>query len=335
MPRLLVRPPRPASRRNGALRQEHIELNASRNGAHGAGFFSRQTVLTLVCGIALGYLVLPLLVVNKIGLEDALDRLEYARNGRASGSSPSGPRSAKVQEFRRGGGGVDTDALLMSSRSRGLAEDDDADEEEEASLRGNKKAATTKDDYDRGDDKDTGDLVGELEKMGSGLDPDEDGGKNDIIGATISTIDQHSVVGLKTHQEPVSEAERRFLENQQILASQSLPTGTTPYVMKTRKIPDAQRMKILITGGAGFVGSHLVDKLMMEGHEVVVIDNMFSKSATKKMRWNFLLICSQLWTCMLTYKIFCLNHLLLIINSRQQEERRSLASSSEFQSSHS
>ena len=371
MPRLLVRPPRPASRRNGALRQEHIELNASRNGAHGAGFFSRQTVLTLVCGIALGYLVLPLLVVNKIGLEDALDRLEYARNGRASGSSPSGPRSAKVQEFRRGGGGVDTDALLMSSRSRGLAEDDDADDEEEASLRGNKKAATTKDDYDRGDDKDTGDLVGELEKMGSGLDPDEDGGKNDIIGATISddkdtgdlvgelekmgsgldpdedggkndiigatisTIDQHSVVGLKTHQEPVSEAERRFLENQQILASQSVPTGTTPYVMKTRKIPDAQRMKILITGGAGFVGSHLVDKLMMEGHEVVVIDNMFSKSATKKMRWNFLLICSQLWTCMLTYKIFCLNHLLLIINSRQQEERRSLASSSEFQSSHS
>ena len=39
---------------------------------------------------------------------------------------------------------------------------------------------------------------------------------------------------------------------------------------------------IVITGGAGFVGSHLVDKLMMEGHEVVVIDNMFSKSVTKK-----------------------------------------------------
>ena len=279
MPRLLVRPPRPASRRNGALRQEHIELNASRNGGS-AGFFSRQTVLTLMCGIALGYLVLPLLLVNKIGLDDALDRLEYARNGRASGSSPSGPsRSAKVREFRRGGT-VDADAL-MSSRSRGLAEDDDADEEEEASLRGNKKTAIKKDDYDRGDDKDTGDLVGELEKMESGLDPDSDeDGKND----NGATIDQHSVVGLKTHQEPVSEAERRFLENQHILASQSVPTGTTPYVMKTRKIPDAQRMKILVTGGAGFVGSHLVDKLMMEGHEVVVIDNMFSKSATKKMR---------------------------------------------------
>ena len=33
-------------------------------------------------------------------------------------------------------------------------------------------------------------------------------------------------------------------------------------------------MKILITGGAGFVGSHLADKLHNDGHEVTVIDNL-------------------------------------------------------------
>ncbi len=33
-------------------------------------------------------------------------------------------------------------------------------------------------------------------------------------------------------------------------------------------------MKILVTGGAGFIASHLVDRLIAEGHRVVVIDNL-------------------------------------------------------------
>lgn len=33
-------------------------------------------------------------------------------------------------------------------------------------------------------------------------------------------------------------------------------------------------MKIIVTGGAGFIGSHIVDALVKEGHEVHIVDNM-------------------------------------------------------------
>lgn len=39
-----------------------------------------------------------------------------------------------------------------------------------------------------------------------------------------------------------------------------------------------QTYKCLVTGGAGFIGSHIVDGLLAEGHEVVVLDNLSSGS---------------------------------------------------------
>ena len=35
-------------------------------------------------------------------------------------------------------------------------------------------------------------------------------------------------------------------------------------------------MRILVTGGAGFLGSHLCDRLIADGHDVTVIDNLFT-----------------------------------------------------------
>ena len=81
------------------------------------------------------------------------------------------------------------------------------------------------------------------------------------------------------------EALQRFIENHKLLASQSMPTTTTPTIMKTPKLADSDRKKILVTGGAGFVGSHLVDKLMQKGHEVIVLDNFFTGQKKNIEHW--------------------------------------------------
>ena len=44
-------------------------------------------------------------------------------------------------------------------------------------------------------------------------------------------------------------------------------------------------MRILVTGGAGFIGSHLIDRLMAEGHEVVCLDNFYTGHKRNLLQW--------------------------------------------------
>jgi UDP-glucuronate decarboxylase len=44
-------------------------------------------------------------------------------------------------------------------------------------------------------------------------------------------------------------------------------------------------MRILVTGGAGFIGSHLIDRLMNQGHEVLCLDNFYTGHKRNITQW--------------------------------------------------
>ncbi|MFM7559749.1 UDP-glucuronic acid decarboxylase family protein [Cylindrospermopsis raciborskii] len=44
-------------------------------------------------------------------------------------------------------------------------------------------------------------------------------------------------------------------------------------------------MRILVTGGAGFIGSHLIDRLMSNNHEVICLDNFYTGSKQNVLSW--------------------------------------------------
>jgi len=45
-------------------------------------------------------------------------------------------------------------------------------------------------------------------------------------------------------------------------------------------------MKLLVTGGAGFIGSHIVDQCIAAGHDVAVVDNFWSEGGGKSVNLN-------------------------------------------------
>lgn len=88
-----------------------------------------------------------------------------------------------------------------------------------------------------------------------------------------------------------SEVRGQLIENARTADVASTVTKTFPPI---DKIPESKKLRIAVTGGSGFVGSHLVDRLMTAGHQVTVIDNMFTGRKKNVAQWlghpNFQLI---------------------------------------------
>eukprot|EP00903_Cladosiphon_okamuranus_P008729 g8361.t1 len=97
----------------------------------------------------------------------------------------------------------------------------------------------------------------------------------------------------KVHEWVELEVQRRVQQQLAVLSSEPLvvpsaakgEAGAGKSFPPTADLPEKDRMRVLVTGGAGFVGSHLVDALMKMGHDVIVLDNFFTGRQKNVQHW--------------------------------------------------
>jgi len=102
---------------------------------------------------------------------------------------------------------------------------------------------------------------------------------------TSNEVNTGSLSSNLHHQYELEEAQQKIklLESKLSMLESRIPQTSSYPEIKFRTYKD--RKRILVTGGAGFVGSHLVDKLMLDGHEVFVVDNYFTGRKRNIEQW--------------------------------------------------
>ncbi|RYR13120.1 hypothetical protein Ahy_B04g070280 isoform F [Arachis hypogaea] len=95
-----------------------------------------------------------------------------------------------------------------------------------------------------------------------------------LVGIAISALFFHTFPIVADSSEPSATLPTRRV----LLEDSSYATKATskPDVVRVPGGVKGRRKRIVVTGGAGFVGSHLVDRLIERGDSVIVIDNMFT-----------------------------------------------------------
>ncbi|XP_023022192.2 UDP-glucuronic acid decarboxylase 1-like [Leptinotarsa decemlineata] len=87
---------------------------------------------------------------------------------------------------------------------------------------------------------------------------------------------RHAVILLNEANRKISELEEKIV-SLEVRVPKTYPT--------VKFLNHLHRKRILVTGGSGFVGSHLVDNLMLGGHEVIVADNFYTGRKSNIEQW--------------------------------------------------
>jgi len=110
--------------------------------------------------------------------------------------------------------------------------------------------------------------------------------RSEVRSLSLEALNQQEVLAKLERLDALNgDVKDRMLKNVDAMVAKAANNGANAVFPPVKKLSSNNRKRILITGGAGFVGSHLVDVLMMQGHEVIVADNMFTGRRENVQHW--------------------------------------------------